>query len=105
MRISDSQTFVETIALGSPTPVPRQTPCASELNSPNATLDIHHYLSLHGILWENGSVHHYLLHVWLGLLNLGDLSSMLSAFMQGWQDTIFYAALLELAGLLSLFPL
>jgi len=30
---------------------------------------------------------------------------MLSAFMQGWPDTIFYAALLELAGLLSLFPL
>lgn len=61
MRISASQTFVEPIALGPPTPVPRQTPCASELNSPNATLDIHHYLSLHGILWKNGSVHHYLL--------------------------------------------
>tara|TARA_B100002052_G_scaffold114301_1_gene105226 strand:- start:172 stop:498 length:327 start_codon:yes stop_codon:yes gene_type:complete len=30
---------------------------------------------------------------------------MLSAFMQGWPDTIFYAALLELAGLLSLLPL
>ena len=61
MRISASQTFLEPIALGPPTPVPRQTPCASELNWPNAALNIHHYLSLHGILLKNGPVHHYLL--------------------------------------------
>ena len=96
MRISAPSTF-RTIALGRP--VPRQTLC-EELNWPNAALNIHHYLSPTVFCeWARISI----CCSFGRIVQLGCPQLDAERFYAGLPDTIFYAALLELVGLLLSF--